>query len=58
MPICLLPIAPRHVEVVEILPYIHRDPFDRLLVAAAKADGMTILTADENIYKYDVPTVW
>ena len=51
MPIYLIPVAPRHVEIVEVLPFIHRDPFDRLLVAAAKADGMTILTADENIHK-------
>ena len=41
---------------VENLPFIHRDPFDRMLVAAAKAEGMTILTADENIHKYDVPS--
>ena len=58
MPVCPLPVAPRHIEVVETLPFIHRDPFDRLLIAAAKADGMTILTADENIHKYDVSSVW
>ena len=58
LPICLIPLMPRHVEIVETLPFIHRDPFDRLLVAAAKADSMTILTADENIRKYDVPSVW
>ena len=58
MPITLLSVAPRHVEMVETLPFLHRDPFDRLLVATAKADGMTILTADENIHKYDVPAVW
>ena len=58
MPVYLLPIAPSHVEIVETLPFIHRDPFDRLIVAAAKAEGMTILTADENIHKYDVPYLW
>jgi PIN domain nuclease of toxin-antitoxin system len=58
MPVCLLPILPRHIEMVENLPFIHRDPFDRLLVATAKTDGMTILTADENIHKYDAPSVW
>ena len=58
MPIGLLPVTPCHVEMVETLPFIHRDPFDRLLVATAKADGMTILTADENIHKYDVSSVW
>ncbi|MCL1875397.1 MAG: type II toxin-antitoxin system VapC family toxin [Synergistaceae bacterium] len=58
MPIYLLPLTPSHVEIVETLPFIHRDPFDRMLVAVAKADGMCILTSDENIHKYDVPTVW
>ena len=58
MPIELLPITPRHVAVVESLPFIHRDPFDRILVAAAKTENMTILTTDANIPKYDVPCVW
>jgi PIN domain nuclease of toxin-antitoxin system len=58
LPIALLPITQPHLEVLETLPFIHRDPFDRLLVAIAKADGMTILTADANIQKYDVPFVW
>ena len=58
MPISVLSITSRHLEIVETLPFIHRDPFDRLLVATAKADGMTILTADENIKKYDVPSAW
>jgi len=54
----VLDIKSSHVEYVENLPFIHRDPFDRLLVATAKADGMTILTSDENIQKYDVSFVW
>ena len=58
MPIQMHLVQTNHVELVESLPFIHRDPFDRMLVAVAKADGMTILTADENIRKYDVPTAW
>ncbi|MCL1806450.1 MAG: type II toxin-antitoxin system VapC family toxin [Oscillospiraceae bacterium] len=58
MPVLLLPVEPHHIEQVEPLPYIHRDPFDRLLIATAKSEGMTILTADKNIHQYDVPTVW
>ena len=54
----LLDIKNSHVKYVENLPFIHRDPFDRLLVATAKADGMTILTSDENIQSYDVPFIW
>jgi PIN domain nuclease of toxin-antitoxin system len=52
------PIEHSHIAGIIRLPYIHRDPFDRLLVATARADGMTLLTADENIHKYDVPSVW
>jgi len=58
MPIILLPIKPKYLEIVETLPFIHRDPFDRLLIATAKTENMIILTADENIHKYDVLTTW
>jgi len=54
----LLAIEPRHVRQVEILPYQHRDPFDRLLIAAAAADDMTFVSADENVLKYDVKWLW
>ncbi|HEY7289173.1 MAG TPA: type II toxin-antitoxin system VapC family toxin [Vicinamibacterales bacterium] len=41
------------------LPLLHRDPFDRVLVALAQAHGLTILTSDENIRKYpSVRTLW
>ena len=40
------------------MPYIHKDPFDRLLISTALAEDLTILTADENIQKYDVPWLW
>jgi PIN domain nuclease of toxin-antitoxin system len=58
MPITTLSITPRHLEILETLPFIHRDPFDRLLIAIAKAEDMTILTMDENIKKYEVSSVW
>ena len=58
MPVSLLPIVPKHIGIVETLPFIHRAPFDRLLVATAKAEGMTIMTIDENIHKYDIPCAW
>ena len=54
----ILPITPLYLDSMIELPFIHRDPFDRLLIATAKAEGLTILTADENIHKYDVPSVW
>lgn len=41
------------------LPLLHRDPFDRVIVALAQAHGLTVLTSDENIRKYDgVRTLW
>ena len=58
MPVSQLPVMQRHNEIVETLPFIHRDPFDRLLVATAKVEDMTIVTVDENIHKYDVRHVW
>ena len=54
----ILPITQPHLAGLIGLPLLHRDPFDRLLVAAAKAEGMTLLTADENIHRYEVPSVW
>ena len=40
------------------LPYIHKDPFDRLIISTALAEGLTIITVDENIQKYDAPWIW
>ena len=54
----ILPIAIRHIVNYETLSLIHRDPFDRILVAQAQADKMTIITIDENIKKYKVKTLW
>jgi len=52
-----LPITHPHTLRVADLPDHHGDPFDRLLVAQAQLDGLTILTSDPMIAKYDVP-VW
>ena len=40
------------------LPDHHKDPFDRLLLATALTEGMTLITADDNIHKYDVRCLW
>jgi PIN domain nuclease of toxin-antitoxin system len=56
--ITLIPIKTSHLTIYETLPMIHRDPFDRLLVATAIAEQMIIITADENIARYDVSKVW
>jgi PIN domain nuclease of toxin-antitoxin system len=54
----LLPIEPAHLQIYENLPLIHRDPFDRLLVATAIAEEMILITSDKDIALYDVPHVW
>ncbi|MDR0443023.1 MAG: type II toxin-antitoxin system VapC family toxin [Treponema sp.] len=54
----ILPIKTSHLTVFETLPLIHRDPFDRLLVATALAEQMTIISADGNISRYDVLHIW
>ncbi len=47
-----------HAAAVERLPFHHRDPFDRLMVAQAQADGLAIVTKDAAFAKYDVRVVW
>ena len=54
----ILNINTSHIEQVERLPYIHRDPFDRLLVASAVADGLTIITSDTDIRRYNAASIW
>ena len=56
--IIMLPIKPEHFTTLESLPMIHRDPFDRLLIASTLAEEITLITDDNNIARYDVPQVW
>jgi PIN domain nuclease of toxin-antitoxin system len=50
----LLPVLLRHTRAIESMPHHHRDPFDRMLVAQAVVDGLTIVTADRKLTKYQV----
>jgi PIN domain nuclease of toxin-antitoxin system len=52
-----LPVTVAHGLRVAELPLIHRDPFDRLLVAQAQLEGLTIVTRDPRIGRYDVATL-
>lgn len=52
-----LPIEHAHAAGVADLPDLHRDPFDRLLVAQAQIEQLTIFTADHNLARYDVACV-
>jgi len=53
-----LPITHGHALAVVGLPQYHNDPFDRLLIAQAQAEGMTILTADRAFRQYAVELIW
>lgn len=53
----LLSIELPHVLRTAELPFHHKDPFDRLLVAQAQLEGLTLVTADPDVLKYDVPTI-
>jgi PIN domain nuclease of toxin-antitoxin system len=50
-----LPISVEHAEWAGALPPLHRDPFDRLLVAQAQIEGLTLVTVDQQILLYQVP---
>lgn len=50
-----LPLTARHGLAAGRLPPHHRDPFDRMLIAQARAEGLTLVTSDRLIRNYDVP---
>jgi PIN domain nuclease of toxin-antitoxin system len=53
-----LPIGLDHAAAVERLPWHHRDPFDRLLVAQATVERATLVSADEALHAYGVRVIW
>ena len=53
-----LPVRWNHTLALSSLPPIHRDPFDRLLVAQAVTDDLTLVSTDQYIKQYDVRTLW
>jgi PIN domain nuclease of toxin-antitoxin system len=52
-----LPISARHAITAARLPLIHRDPFDRMLVAQAQEEHLTLVTRDARCRRYDVPVL-
>ncbi|MBR1657336.1 MAG: type II toxin-antitoxin system VapC family toxin [Synergistaceae bacterium] len=57
--ITILPLKCEYFERIKSLPLIHRDPFDRIIIATALEERLTLLTNDSNIIKYDgVKTLW
>jgi PIN domain nuclease of toxin-antitoxin system len=53
-----LPVSHAHALAVYDLPLHHRDPFDRLLIAQANLEGMTLITANRVLAKYPTTLLW
>jgi len=53
-----LDITLAHAEAAGALPLHHRDPFDRMLVAQARIEGLVIVSHDRRLAPYDVPVLW
>jgi PIN domain nuclease of toxin-antitoxin system len=54
----VLNIYPTHITALAGLPMLHKDPFDRILIAQAKAQGLVLVTGDGPIGKYPIQTIW
>ena len=54
----LIPVRLEDLVRLEELPSIHRDPFDRLLIAQAQEDNVPLLTSDAQVLQYPVKTIW
>lgn len=53
-----LSISPQHAETAGQLDWLHPDPFDRMLVAQARTEGMILVHADSVMRNYEVPQLW
>jgi len=54
----VLPVLLHHVLREHTLPLLHRDPFDRMLIAQALEEHLTLITSDARIKAYNVPVMW
>ncbi len=54
----ILNITPEHFDALHSLPYYHKDPFDRLLIAQAIHEDMFLVTKDQVFAEYDVQSTW
>ena len=54
----ILPILSTEIEGIKELPFIHKDPFDRLIISQAIKNNLCLVTSDQLIPKYDVKTAW
>lgn len=56
--ISILPIEMNHCIRLQTLPFHHRDPFDRLLIAQAECEKLSVISADEHFPAYGVDVIW
>lgn len=56
--LALLPITLAHIDELSRLPSHHRDPFDRMIVAQARSEGLTLVSGDRNVRLYGVDCLW
>jgi PIN domain nuclease of toxin-antitoxin system len=54
----ILPVEPRHTAALIGLPFHHRDPFDRLLVAQAIVENVPLITCDPDLMPYPITRIW
>jgi PIN domain nuclease of toxin-antitoxin system len=54
----LIPVTIEHILAAASLPDIHRDPYDRMYIAQALAEGVPLVTIDPDIWKYPLETIW
>ena len=53
-----LPVSAAHLYRAFALDGLHKDPFDRLLIAQAQAEGLALVTRDRSVERYPVETIW
>jgi PIN domain nuclease of toxin-antitoxin system len=54
----ILPLEAAHAYAVYGLPMLNRDPFDRMLIAQAMSEDLTLVTSDQQIHQYAVKWIW
>ena len=54
----ILPVEPKHTAVLTTLPFHHRDPFDRLIIAQAMVEGFDVVSGDAVFDSYPVKRLW
>lgn len=54
----ILPILPTHLQHLQGLPMLHRDPFDRMLIAQSVVENMPLVSVDAHLRRYEVEILW